>query len=131
MIYWTASLADYNNYEDQLSSLTHNHHLPLKYIFYSSWASLRMHTILISMEEDFTILEAIKSMLTAMIRQELVKEETKLISHPVCRIKMIRPAVCLIVCRFALAFRIRYPGQPADRVPIDPQSSICSYCPLL
>lgn len=71
-----------------------------------------------------------------MIRQEVVEEEARLIFHPIYRIKIIGPTVCLIVYRFALAFKTRYLDQLAkqstdNRVPIDPQSSICSYFPLL
>jgi len=94
-----------------------------------------MRTILISTEANFTISEAIESIQTTIIRQ-VVEEEARLIFHPICRIKIIGPTVCFIVYRFALAFKTRYPDQLAEqstdnRVPIDPQSSICSYCPLL
>jgi len=98
-----------------------------------------MHTILISTEATFTISEAIESIQTTKIRQKLVEEEMRLIFHPVCRIKILGSTVRLIVYRFALALKTRYPDQLAEqsaestdnRVPIDPQSSICSYCPLL
>ena len=132
----TASSLDPKIYElflkDKLSSLTHNHHLPLSHILCQPWASLRMRTILISTEANFTISEAIESIQTTMIRQEVVEEEARLIFHPIYRIKIIGPTVCLIVYRFALAFKTRYLDQLAkqstdNRVPIDPQSSISPY----